>query len=594
MKTLFKVCIFFLAVVLISKCANAQGHNPPQQISSSYIFTAVGGDSATWMSKLQTPSYYRRVGSFYWNVTDSNVYVWTGTQFLCKTCAAGGGLTSIRVGLIDSIAATANGGSTNGGNLYFQRVSTTQPGLLTSGDYVNFHRTYRFFKNTDSTKRDYFSFFAGNTTLSGLDNIGIGESSSSNLTSGAHNIGIGYFTNNAPTTGSDRISIGWLAGQSSNSSQSVAMGSQALRNNQSDGMTAIGWNAFSSSVTGTFGTAVGWKALTQMTSGIGNTAVGSQALERQTIANYNTAVGWLALNQNLTGPNNTAVGFGSNSGNFNGSDNTSYGYLSMDFGQGGFFNTAIGSQALAQDTVGSYNTCLGYRAMSIVLKNLHTIGIGAYCLGANVPVAIASSARSSNYSICIGDSVGTYLTSSTHYDSCIMIGRQIKVLSEADSQRTNVIIIGNGIKTDTNNVAIFGTGTQHVRLTNGGGNTSQQNAINSAESDIYYNNQIHTYTVRDDVSFKPLLNPISRQTPANLGTVSLVNNGYNILDPGGAIAGLTINFPSSPSNNDQVEIKLTTVVTTITYGNGTVVGAPTSSVSGYLKFKYLASTSSWY
>lgn len=84
-------------------------------------------------------------------------------------------------------------------------------------------------------------------------------------------------------------------------------------------------------------------------------------------------------------------------------------------------------------------------------------------------------------------------------------------------------------------------------------------------------------------------------TPTTGGTVSLVNNQYNIINPAGALLALTVNLPSSPANNDVVYIKYTQNITTVTYANGTVVDGITAPTAGGLTVLVFDSgTSSWY
>lgn len=84
-------------------------------------------------------------------------------------------------------------------------------------------------------------------------------------------------------------------------------------------------------------------------------------------------------------------------------------------------------------------------------------------------------------------------------------------------------------------------------------------------------------------------------TPSTGGTVNLVNGQYNIINPSGTIATLTVNLPSSPSNNDVVYIKYTQAVTTVTYANGTVVdGITAPSIGQLVVLTYDSGTSSWY
>lgn len=84
-------------------------------------------------------------------------------------------------------------------------------------------------------------------------------------------------------------------------------------------------------------------------------------------------------------------------------------------------------------------------------------------------------------------------------------------------------------------------------------------------------------------------------TPTTGGTVNTINNNYNIINPAGALLAVTVNLPSSPSNNDVVYVKFTKAVTTVTYSNGTVVDGITSPIAGGLVvLTYDQGTSSWY
>lgn len=84
-------------------------------------------------------------------------------------------------------------------------------------------------------------------------------------------------------------------------------------------------------------------------------------------------------------------------------------------------------------------------------------------------------------------------------------------------------------------------------------------------------------------------------TPTTGGTVILINNQFNIINPAGTLVALTVTLPSSPANNDIVNIKYTQAVTTVTYNGGTVVDGITSPVAGGLVIlTYDAATTSWY
>jgi len=89
--------------------------------------------------------------------------------------------------------------------------------------------------------------------------------------------------------------------------------------------------------------------------------------------------------------------------------------------------------------------------------------------------------------------------------------------------------------------------------------------------------------------------PHSIFTPLTGATVTTAVNQTNIINPAGALLALTINLPSSPVNNDFVEIKFTQAITTVTYGGGTVLGGIVAPILGtFTKLTYDAGTSTWY
>lgn len=89
--------------------------------------------------------------------------------------------------------------------------------------------------------------------------------------------------------------------------------------------------------------------------------------------------------------------------------------------------------------------------------------------------------------------------------------------------------------------------------------------------------------------------PMTKFTPVTTGTITLIDNGYNVVNPAGTIAALTVTMPASPADRDVVEIKYTQAVTTITYAGGTVVTGETGATVGqYTRFQYDLATTTWY
>jgi hypothetical protein len=129
----------------------------------------------------------------------------------------------------------------------------------------------------------------------------------------------------------------------------TGVGQEALTSNSSGSSnTANGQFALKTNTTGTANTAFGGSTLGNNTSGGSNTAIGASALLRNNNGNANTACGVLALQQNESGIRNTAVGYASLQYNWPGENNTA---LGAEAGPGHF-----------EYSHGSGNVFLGYRA----------------------------------------------------------------------------------------------------------------------------------------------------------------------------------------------------------------------------------------
>ncbi len=220
-------------------------------------------------------------------------------------------------------------------------------------------------------------FPAGNTTLSGSYNIGIGgDSTLTALTSGSNNIAIGRTTGGVITTGSSNFLLGSLAGNH------LTTGS----NN-----TAVGTNALGSANTVSELVAVGANALTQNTTGTQNTAVGFNAGLFITTGDFNTAIGYIALQgisgAPLTGSQNTAIGRNAMSAlQGAAAQNTGVGLNALSSTTIGSKNVAIGQTAGTTNVTGDSNTFLGATAdvVSGALSKAIAIGFGAIAGASNV------------------------------------------------------------------------------------------------------------------------------------------------------------------------------------------------------------------
>jgi hypothetical protein len=149
-------------------------------------------------------------------------------------------------------------------------------------------------------------------SVSGNDNIGVGDLALASMSSGDANVGVGLQAGRFISTGDDNIAIGAYALLSTNTgSDNIAIGRYVLQGNTSGGSnTAIGYESCTS---GTF-------------SGAGTTALGAWSLNANTSGVSNSALGYGALQYNTTGFRNTALGVSSLKLTQAGATNTNYDY----------------------------------------------------------------------------------------------------------------------------------------------------------------------------------------------------------------------------------------------------------------------------
>lgn len=87
---------------------------------------------------------------------------------------------------------------------------------------------------------------------------------------------------------------------------------------------------------------------------------------------------------------------------------------------------------------------------------------------------------------------------------------------------------------------------------------------------------------------------IATPTTGQTVTVASGRNQRLIVNPAGTIAALTLNMAASPVDGDLVQITSTQIVTTLTMGGGTLVGALAAFVvGGFATFAYNASIGKW-
>ena len=225
----------------------------------------------------------------------NQVLAWSGSGWACATVGGVGGsgtVTSVATGpgllggpittagtlTIDTTVVPTLGAATNTftGNIAAGNVSVTT-GFQLQG--------YPF---------DYGSPFVGN----GAGNSLLGFAGNQTMT-GGQNVGVGWAALFDNTTGEENTAIGLEALYSNTfGAQNTAVGESALFSN------SLGSTALSSG-----NTAVGYGAAAGNTGGYYNSALGYYALVGNAVGNYNTANGFYALDANITGSYNTAIGY---------------------------------------------------------------------------------------------------------------------------------------------------------------------------------------------------------------------------------------------------------------------------------------------
>jgi trimeric autotransporter adhesin len=225
-------------------------------------------------------------------------------------------------------AARLSGGNTligtqtiDGGNVDLDTSSSTA-GLITRNGLPFLH--------SFGTTNTFLGAAAGNFSMTGVRNTGIGDSTLMQVTTGFQNTAVGARSLMLNTTGSNNLAIGYWA----------------LPNNQTGGSN----------------TAVGSTVLHENTSGSENTATGFQAMYMNTTGTQNVAYGGSALQANVSGSVNTAIGVGTLQQNTTAFQNTAVGAFAMSSTTVGGSNTAVGGYALQGNVTGGSNTALGFRA----------------------------------------------------------------------------------------------------------------------------------------------------------------------------------------------------------------------------------------
>lgn len=247
-----------------------------------------------------------------------------------------------------------------------------------------------------------FGGFGGNSTITGVGNVGYGYGAGTSITSGFSNVVIGRLAANAGAAISLSVAIGQNAmrlvpgmadGTHANDTNNIAIGTNAMGDTAANPQhsVAVGYFALSTIGSAPYNVAIGYQAM-QSATGVAeaNVALGAKTLEATT-GDQNTACGHLSMFSSGSGSNNAAVGYASLYGTTTGGSNVGVGYCA---GAGGF----AGLSPQVNNTTGDQNTFVGPFAGCSVATLTGATAIGARAtVSADYTVAIGASSVQSAY-----------------------------------------------------------------------------------------------------------------------------------------------------------------------------------------------------
>lgn len=272
---------------------------------AAYYLTSGGGNVAVGESALQGDSISKLTGSNNIGIGRlAGASLTTGTDNILIGQNAGDGITTtndnIAIGRESLSAAHTRTGTIAIG---YQALNACTTGLN------NVAIGYQAMKSGNVSSSVAIGYQAlSNASLTGSNNIAIGDSSGAAVTSGAFNVLIGHQAGESLNTSSQSVLIGYLAGQNVTSPNTLAIGGNAGKNITSGLQNlCIGQNAGAAITTGDQNTIIGYTAGDAGNTS-DNTIIGNAAGTVVT-GNQNTFIGSLAANAATSGANNTVIGY---------------------------------------------------------------------------------------------------------------------------------------------------------------------------------------------------------------------------------------------------------------------------------------------
>lgn len=213
---------------------------------------------------------------------------------------------------------------------------------------------------TDPSDNTFVGKDSGNSTLTGTDNVALGNNILPVLTTGTFNIGVGNNSLLLNSTGSLNIAIGHSSlAANTTQNDNIAVGYQSLMAlNGGAANIAIGNAALLVSTTDNANIAIGSSCLDSLNGGSNNTIIGRIGMATSTADSQNVGLGNNVLHDLDGGDNNVAVGYNAGDNVETGSENIYIGFAA------GTTNTTSESANIYLNSVG-------------VIADSHTLRIGA-------------------------------------------------------------------------------------------------------------------------------------------------------------------------------------------------------------------------
>lgn len=355
----------------------------------------------------------------------------------------------------------------------------------------------------------------------GSNNTGFGVNSGRDLTTGSNNIVMGNEAGRTLRTGTKNIIIGDMAGSimGNDVNDSIIIGENAGQNLNTSNIIAIGTNAGKNNSTGQNNFYIGKDAGKQNTTSSDNLIIGSEAGNSlQSGDGKNVFVGSQSGYFNQTGINNLAIGTNTIRAGTNTSNTIAIGNEACRNVTSGLNNIGIGIESLNTVTSGENNVCMGYQTgKNLITSNCILIGTNSGTEITSGPNNIAIGNESLRYTTTGGNNAAT------GYRSLY-----------ANTTGSNNIAMGfeslNLNLSRNDNIALGFRAGKYLGQTNTSANSDGKNMFFGFEAGVYNNGSRNIFMGNESGkgdSSNPALNTASDNIGLGAYTLSLVTTGSN-------------------------------------------------------------------